>query len=160
MDNGTPLQLGHYENGYDDPLLRYADLVLFYAEALIENNKVGEGMAQLNRVRARPSVNMPPFTATGQNDARKMLRHERRIELNMEGQRIFDLLRWDADDGSSGSYLEQIFGVGLNGKPILMRLGDDVTLKDQQLTFPKNNLFPIPIDELDRNPFAVQNTGY
>jgi starch-binding outer membrane protein, SusD/RagB family len=160
MVDGTPLQVADDQAGYDIPLLRYADLVLFYAEALIENNQVPEGMAQLNRVRARPSVNMPPLTATSQNDARKKLRHERRIELNMEGQRLFDLMRWDADDGVSGSYLEQTFGSGLNGKPILMRYGDDVTLKNQNLEFPKNLLFAIPQAELDRNKLCVQNPGW
>jgi hypothetical protein len=160
MVDGTPLQIADDQAGYDIPLIRYADLVLFYAEALIENNQVPEGMIQLNRVRARASVNMPPLSATDQNDARKKLRHERRIELNMEGQRLYDLMRWTADDGVSGSYLEQIFGSGKNGKPILMRLGDDVTLKDQELTFPKHLLFPIPQDELDRNKLCVQNPGW
>jgi hypothetical protein len=160
MKDGTPLQIDDQQAGYDIPLLRYADLILFYAEALIENNQVPEGMAQLNRVRARPSVNLPPLTATDQNDARKKLRHERRIELNLEGQRLSDLFRWTADDGVSGSYLEEIFGSGLNGRPILMRLGDDVTLKDQELSFPKDLHFPIPQEELDRNKAAVQNEGW
>ena len=66
------------------------------------------------------------------------------------------MMRWTADDGVSGSYLEQIFGTGLNGKPILMRYGDDVTLKNQSLEYPKNLLFAIPQEELDRNKFCVQ----
>lgn len=160
MVDGTPLQIADDQAGYDIPLVRYADLVLFYAEALIENGQVNEGMDQLNRVRARPSVNMPPLTATDLNDARKKLRHERRIELNMEGQRLYDLMRWTADDGISASYLEETFGTGLNGKPILMRYGDDATLKAQSLTYPKNLLFPIPQEELDRNKKCSQNQGW
>lgn len=160
MTDGKLLWIDETQGGYDIPLLRYADLILFYAEALIENDQVDEGMTQLNRVRARASVNMPALTATSQNDARKKLRHERRIELNMEGQRLFDLMRWTADDGVSGSYLEQIFGTGLNGKPILMRYNDDVTLKNQNLSYPKNLLFAIPQDELDRNKKAIQNAGW
>jgi starch-binding outer membrane protein, SusD/RagB family len=160
MKDGTPLQISDDQAGYDIPLLRYADLILFYAEALIENNQVAEGMTQLNRVRARPSVNMPPLTATDQNDARKKLRHERRIELNMEGLRLHDMMRWTADDGVSGSYLEQIFGTGLNGKPILMRYDDDVTLKNQSLEYPKNLLFAIPQEELDRNKQCDPNPGW
>jgi hypothetical protein len=160
MKDGTPLQIDDQQAGYDIPLLRYADLILFYAEALIENNQIAEGMAQLNRVRARPSVNMPPLTATDQNDARKKLRHERRIELNMEGLRLHDMMRWTADDGVSGSYLEQIFGTGLNGKPVLMRYGDDVTLKNQSLEYPKNLLFAVPQEELDRNKQCSKNPGW
>lgn len=160
MIDGTLLWNDEQQGGYDIPLLRYADLVLFYAEALIENGQVPEGMAQLNRVRGRASVNMPPLTAANQNDARKKLRHERRIEMNMEGQRLFDLMRWSADDGVSGSYLEQVFGTGLNGHPILMRYGDDVTLKEQDLEFPKHLLFPIPQQELDRNKLIEQNPNW
>jgi hypothetical protein len=164
MKDGVWLMIDEQQDGYDIPLMRYADLVLMYAEALIENNQVSEGMAQINRVRARPSVNMPPLTATDQNDARKKLRHERRIELNMEGLRLNDMMRWVADDGVSGtevgSYLRQIFGQGLNAKPILMRYGDDVTLKGQNLTFPKHLLFAIPQEELDRNKACVQNPGW
>ncbi len=78
----------------------------------------------------------------------------------MEGQRLYDLMRWTADDGVSGSYLEQIFGTGLNGRPILMRLDDDVTLKDQELNYPKDLLFPIPQEELDRNKACIQNEGW
>jgi hypothetical protein len=160
MKDGVWLEIDEQQDGYDIPLMRYADLVLMYAEALIENNQVPEGMAQINRVRARPSVNMPPLTATDQNDARKKLRHERRIELNMEGLRLNDLLRWTADDGVSGSYLEEIFGAAPNSKPILMRYGDDVTLKGQNLTFPKHLLFAVPQIELDRNKACVQNPGW
>jgi hypothetical protein len=164
MKDGVWLEIDEQQDGYDIPLLRYADLVLMYAEALIENNQVSEGMAQINRVRARPSVNMPPLTATDQNDARKKLRHERRIELNMEGLRLNDMMRWVADDGVSGtevgSYLRQIFGQGLNAKPILMRYGDNVTLKDQNLSFPKNFLFSIPQEELDRNKLIQNNPGW
>lgn len=161
MVDGVPLMIDEQQAGYDIPLLRYADLVLFYAEALIENNQVPEGIAQINRIRARPSTHMPALSlGLDQLAARKALRHERRIELNMEGQRLSDLMRWTADDGVSGSYLQQVFGTGLNGKPILMRLRDNAQLKNQALTYPKHLLFPMPQQELDINKKAVQNPGW
>lgn len=154
MDNGKQLVLmaAAAESGYDDPLLRYADLVLMYGEALIENNKIPEGMAQVNRVRARPSVDMPPLSASDQTDARAKLRHERRVELNMEGIRLFDLFRWGA--------MEETFGAGLNTKPKYQRLYDDTVLKDANFEFPKCNLWPLPISELDANPLLKQNIGW
>jgi hypothetical protein len=159
--DGVWLMIDEQQDGYDIPLMRYADLVLIYAEALIENNQVPAGIAQINRVRARTSVNMPPVsTLLSQNDARKALRHERRIELNMEGLRLQDLMRWTADDGVSDSYLEQTFGTGLNAVPILMRYGDDVTLKGQNLSFPKHLLFSIPQNELDRQLDWDNNPGW
>jgi starch-binding outer membrane protein, SusD/RagB family len=167
--DGVPLEIDEQQDGYDIPLLRYADLVLMYAEALIENGQVDQGIAQINRVRARPSVNMPPVpTGLSQNDARKALRHERRIELNMEGLRLADMMRWTRDDNLSGtvpgdkpgSYLEQKFGSGKNGVPVLMRYGDNATVKDQDLSFPKNLLFSVPQAELDRNKNMVNNPGW
>jgi starch-binding outer membrane protein, SusD/RagB family len=147
------LGLGYVENdGYDVPILRYAELYLYYAEALIENGKIDEGMNQINKVRARPSVNMPALTASDQTDARTKLRHERRVELNMEGIRIFDLLRW--------GIAEEIFGQGPDSPKVLARWGDDVTYKGTVCEFPKNYVLPIPQQEIDLNTLMVQNTGY
>lgn len=169
MKDGVWLEIDEQQDGYDIPLLRYADLVLIYAEALIENGQIDQGIDQINRVRARPSVNMPAIAhGLTQNNARIALRHERRIELNMEGLRLADMMRWTRDDGQNGtipgstpgSYLEQKFGSGLNGKPVLMRFGDNTTLKDQSLTFPKNLLFSIPQEELDRNKKCLNNPGW
>jgi starch-binding outer membrane protein, SusD/RagB family len=103
-------------------------------------------------VRARPSVDMPPLTASGQEDARQKLRHERRVELNMEGVRLFDILRWGA--------MEEIFGAGLNTKVKYQRFNDNTILKDADFVFPRDNLWPIPISELDNNPLAKQNPGW
>lgn len=88
---------------------RYADLVLFYAEALIQNGKVAEGVAQLNLIRARAkassypkglvrapaagSATLAPVTAASKEDALKALYEERRREFGMEGQRFFDVVR-------------------------------------------------------------------
>ena len=140
------------KSGYDIPILRYAELYLYYAEALIENNKFNEGMIQLNKVRARPSVHMPALTATDQADARAKLRHERRIELNMEGIRIYDLLRW--------GIMQDIFGAGPDTHKILGMVGNDTIYKETNLVFPKNNHLPIPQEEIDLNKKLLQNTGY
>jgi hypothetical protein len=142
-------------DGYNIPILRYAELYLYYAEALIENNKISEGLDQINKVRARPSVNMPPLSASDQTDARVKLRHERRVELNMEGIRVFDLLRW--------GILKDVFGEGTATSPshkVLMIWGDNSTYKDTQCQFPKNYVLPIPQTEIDINKLMEQNTGY
>jgi len=79
--------------------LRYAEILLMYAEA---QNEVGGPDATVysavNAIRTRPGVNMPPLPAgLTQNDMRDRIRHERRIELALEGQRYFDLKRWKLD---------------------------------------------------------------
>ncbi len=83
-------------------LLRYADVVLMYAEAA---NEVGgaanitAALNALNSVRARarqgaPAGTLPNRITTDQNELRDFIRHERRIELAMEHDRFFDLVRW------------------------------------------------------------------
>lgn len=139
-------------SGYDLPILRYAELLLIYAEALIENGKINEGVEQINKVRTRPSVDMPQISAVDKTDATAKLRHERRIELNLEMQRIFDLRRW--------GIVEQELGAGLNSTKVLVRYGDDTMYKGTQCEFPKHLLMPIPLGELDINEFMEQNPGY
>jgi hypothetical protein len=71
---------------------RYSELLLLYAEALIEkgNGVSPEGMMLVNQVRAR--VGLPASTMA---DHRAALRHERRVELAFEPHRWFDITRWD-----------------------------------------------------------------
>lgn len=140
-------------SGYDIPILRYAELLLYYAEALIENNKIGEGMAQINKVRARSSVNMPAVSAGNQADARAKLRHERRVELSLEGIRIFDLRRW--------GIVEEVLGAGANSNKVPVRYGDNTLFKGTECQFPQDLLLPIPAStELDINDNIIQNPGY
>lgn len=72
-------------------VIRYADVLLMYAEALNENGKTAEALVQLNKVRTRAGV--PVYTGLTQADARTRIITERRFELHMEGHRWFDLLR-------------------------------------------------------------------
>ncbi|MDE6695273.1 MAG: RagB/SusD family nutrient uptake outer membrane protein [Muribaculaceae bacterium] len=96
-------------------IVRYADVLLMKAEALIEQNKnLDEARTLINQVRAKAARSVDPFYtpvdvdpmvanylvseygAQGwdQNYARKAVRMERRLELAMEGLRWFDLVRW------------------------------------------------------------------
>ncbi len=96
-------------------LIRYADVMLMRAEALIElNSELGEARDLINQVRAKAArsvsatyepvdcnpmiafyeVGQYPATGWTQDYARKAVRMERRLELAMEGLRWFDLIRW------------------------------------------------------------------
>lgn len=72
--------------------IRYADLLLMYAEAMFESGKGTDARAlkALNDVRGRQGVEMPPKTAL----TREIIRNERRVELAFEGLRYNDLVRW------------------------------------------------------------------
>ena len=119
-------------------LLRYADVLLMYAEA--QNEAVGPDASvysAANKVRDR--VGMPDFPAGLSQDAmRDEIRHERRVEFVMEGTRYFDLLRW--------------------------RIADQVipsvpTLENRQFE-PRNYRWPIPQSVIDGDSEIEQNPGY
>jgi hypothetical protein len=86
-------------------LIRYADVLLMYAEALNESGNTPKAKEVLNELRAvrraetaDPDVQLPDFPygsyADNQAGLRKAIRHERRVELAMESHRWFDLVRW------------------------------------------------------------------
>src|SRR5205814_7466612 len=107
------------------------DVLLMYAEA--QNEIVGPDASvynAINAVRARASVNMPPIAAgLSQAGMRTRIQHERRIELAMEGQRYFDLKRWQLD------------------RVIIPNIKDP---NGASRTFPlRDTLWPVPQSEID-----------
>ena len=108
-------------------IIRYSDIVLLKAEALIEQNKqLDEARTLINDVRkkAQRSIDgnytpqdLDPFNANynvglypsegwTQEYARKAVRMERRLELAMEGNRWFDLLRWNTAVSTVNAYMQ------------------------------------------------------
>ncbi|WP_246230199.1 RagB/SusD family nutrient uptake outer membrane protein [Mucilaginibacter humi] len=80
-------------------ILRYADVVLMFAEAANESGNTTDAVKALNSVRARArgtaaATVLPDITSNDQSVVREAIRHERRIELAMEHDRFFDLVRW------------------------------------------------------------------
>lgn len=84
---------GTYTSDQHIVKMRYADLLLLYAEAMFEDGKGDDSRAlkALNDVRARKGVEMAPKEAL----TREIIRNERRIELAYEGLRYNDLIRWN-----------------------------------------------------------------
>jgi len=72
-------------------VIRYADVLLMYAEALNENGKTTQALTPLNQVHTR--AGLPAFAGLSQADARDSIALERRFELCFEGHRWFDLVR-------------------------------------------------------------------
>ena len=118
--------------------IRFAEVLLWEAEAFTELNRVQEAQAPLEQVRARaraqatdPLTALPPVTINDQQAMRDAVYHERRVELGFELHRYFDLVRW----GAAAQTLPG-FQVG------------------------KHEVFPLPQTEIDLNPFLLQNSGY
>ena len=89
-------------SGVNPIIIRYADILLMEAEALVELGGYDEVYVSdlVNQVRQRPAVMMPKVenaegTGLTQDKMRQIIRHERRVEFAFEGLRIFDIKRWD-----------------------------------------------------------------
>jgi len=84
------------KNGSDWPAMRYAEVLLMYAEAANEVDGPSAGVYDaIAQIRARADVKMPPLPAgLTQSQMREKIRHERRIELAFEGFRYDDIKRW------------------------------------------------------------------
>ena len=93
-------------------IMRYADVLLMYAEAKIELNEIDDTVREaINRVRARAygvnhaATNLyPAVTAADQATLRKAVRLERRVELAFEGLRYRDLIRWRLAEKALNKY--------------------------------------------------------
>jgi starch-binding outer membrane protein, SusD/RagB family len=139
--------------GIDIILMRYADVLLMYAEAKLELGQVDASvLAAVNQVRAR--AGMPNFTAA--TLTRDELRNERRVELAFEGLRLFDIRRW--------KIAEQVMPAPVvRGIDYLDAAGAlrTATVPASARAFPaRNYLWPIPQAELDLNANLKQNPGF
>jgi tetratricopeptide (TPR) repeat protein len=129
---------------------RYADVLLYLAEAANELGKTGEALAYLEQVRGRARANatepgaLPEIRETGKDALRELIWHERRVELLGEGQRFWDLVR----QGRAGS---------------VMRAYSQKysTAKGQYFVDGRNEVFPVPEDQVTiSNGSMEQNPGY
>ena len=149
--------------GLNIPLIRYAEVLLTYAEAKIELNQIDNSVyAAIDQVRNR--AGMPDVDQTLYNSQAKMrelIRRERRVELAMEGLRWFDVQRWKiGDQAMSGPLYGSRLGTvdPSNGH---LTLSNDRILSDQRTFDPaKNYLWPVPQPEIDINKNIKQNPGY
>lgn len=123
--------------------LRYAEVLLIYAEG--QNEAVGPDASvydAINEVRARPGIDMPPIPAgLSKEEMRERIRHERRVELALEGFRWSDVRRW--------RIAEDII-------PTLEDVGGTMRTFDPNAHY----LMPIPQSEMDINDQLEQNPGY
>lgn len=132
------------DGNLDYVAIRYADVLLWYAEALNESGHSAEALLPLNRIRKRardsyrydssrvgypqiPGGLLPDVISTSQYDVRRAIQHERRVELGFEFHRYFDLIRWGKDFATQA----------LKEKP--------------NFNYELNKHFPIPQIERDRN---------
>ncbi len=145
-------------SGTDLPIIRYAEVLLSYLEAKLEN---GDAItpplldSTINRVRQRSSENMPKVTETNSELLRVILRRERRNELAFEGIRLWDLLRWKtAANVLNGDF----YGAPFQGATNLRKKGTTIDLynrwyvKSKAFRAGTDETWPIPLSEVSINP--------
>lgn len=140
-----------YQSPLDFMILRYGDVLLCKAEALIELNKdMDKAIDLINRIRTeRTDVKLVPLKkGLSQAEARKALRHERRIELALEGQYWDDVKRWNI-----GPELYPCNVIGGLGELIEVKFPNGYNLN-------RDNLLPLPDSEIALNENLTQNPGY
>ena len=157
-------------------MLRYAEVLLIYAEAKIEANKIDQSVYDaINKVRQRPSVNMPPLPeGLSQAELRSAVRKERLYELAGEGLRLFDIRRWRiAENVLNGplygrpprGLLSAAPTIDENGVPDYSNVPNREEMRVVEVRkFNKEEnrdyLWPIPQREITANPALIQNPGY
>lgn len=149
--DGTLLDRSH--SPVDFPLIRYADVLLMLAECYNENGNQKAAVEMINKVRQRPSTNMPAINngdpwmkATTKEEVFQRIVHERAVELACEGHRFGDLKRWGLCEEKLNYEYDDIVGQKLFARKFVAR----------------DYKFPIPKEEILRNPALgeQQNPGW
>lgn len=176
---------GYYVRKYVDPSvdpqyvkqdvpfkhIRYAEVLMNYAEACIELGQDAEARTYINMVRKR--AGQPELASTLTGDAlRQAYRHERRVEFAYEDQRFWDVRRWiigpaayHQTSGVDVKYVTTESSVASYRKADGSTYGDPIFSKkdvggDARAWNNKCYFFPIMRDEMNKNNLLVQNPGY
>jgi len=152
---------GEQRSGINYHIIRYADVLLMAAEAAVETGNLEKARGLVNQVRSRaknsPKADSSPNYVidtynsawTDAAAARSAVRHERRVELGMEGHRLFDLRRWNIMVETLNAY---IANEGRTIPPFAARAN---------AVGSKHTALPIPLDAIDSSQGALtQNPGH
>jgi hypothetical protein len=166
IQGGNRTATGYYLRKYYDPtapagmasglnliLMRYADVLLMYAEAKNELGQMNEAIwnLSLRALRVRAGFTDPEALNYNANNLREAIRRERRCELAMEGLRIYDIRRWKTAE------------ITLNGAPLGAPFGQNganLVLDQRYFNKDRDYLWPVPQSQKDMNPNLGQNPNY
>ena len=160
------LAIWPYVNALNVYIIRYADVLLWRAEAAIELGDLATGLKYINQVRERAMNSQTVKTADGTADAAKYriglypsfsdkeeairaLRTERRLEFALEGERFFDLVRWGIASDVMNTYFE-------HEKTFRSHLQNARFIKGTHEYGP----IPQAVIDLAKNGIIEQNPGY
>jgi hypothetical protein len=166
VEPSTVSEVGRDVN--DIILLRYAEILLTYAEARFEQGELTQADLDMtiNLLRDRVGMKHMVLSELEANglDVREEIRRERRVELALEGQRYFDLLRW----GKGELLAQDVKGTNVNWLPEHLNLSalrtDDqgfiIVSSGRTFDPARNYLWPVPLEQVQLNPELGQNPGW
>jgi hypothetical protein len=151
-----PTATGDQNAGLNLILIRYADVLLMYAEAKNEQGQMSETIwnTTIRAIRERAgftdagALNYDASSANMQS----VIRRERRCELAIEGQRIHDIRRWKT--------AETVLNGSLHGARFANGNTDNITLPAQTFNPARDYLWAVPQSEKDKNPNLGQNPNW
>jgi starch-binding outer membrane protein, SusD/RagB family len=133
-----------WKSGINERIIRYADVLLMYAECQNELGNVAECAKYIQKVRTRAGLpdRIVEFSTYSQAQMRDQVAHERLLEFPLEGHRFDDIRRWGwLSDATKLAWLKS---------------------RDAEFNnyLPGRELLPIPQKEIDNNPGVKQNSTY
>lgn len=168
VDDAANAAKVHRNDEVDYPLFRYADILLMLAESLVEKGgyNYDEVVGLVNQIRQRGDVMMPKVEdvegkgkVLSDDELRQIIRHERRVELAMEGLRYSDIRRWKIGKEALGDCYAAIL-VTDNSDPDNPNVYyDKAVFMKRTFNEARGYLWPIPAIELQTNPME-NNPGY
>lgn len=158
---------GYYLRKYFDPtapigvaaglnliLMRYADVLLMYAEAKNELEQMDESIwnETVRGIRVRAGFTDTDALSYPAGDLREIIRNERRIELAIEGLRLFDIRRWGT--------IETVMNGNPHGAKFAAENTQYIQLDERKFNSERDYLFAVPQSQRDINDNLTQNPGY
>lgn len=162
--------LSEYDDIWDAdrnfPVLRYAEVLLSYAEAKIEQNSIDASVYDaINQVRKRagmPDVDQAKYNS--QDKLRELVRRERRVEFAYEGLRRMDIIRWDIAKDVLNQPVVRVEGELLTTKnaegDFDVKITGTTIEENRSFVVGKHEVLPIPQSAIDANDKLTQNPGY
>ncbi|MFT3948795.1 MAG: RagB/SusD family nutrient uptake outer membrane protein [Agriterribacter sp.] len=140
------------------PMIRYADILLMYAEAL--NEYSGPSQEVYDAVESiRQRAGLDPYqlkTGMSQDEMRTAIRHERQVELAFEESRFWDVRRWKIADQTDN---QNMFGMSVEKDTNGNFTYTKETVRKHSFRTPMY-LWPIPQSEVAKSADLLQNPGY
>jgi starch-binding outer membrane protein, SusD/RagB family len=152
-----------WNSGLNIPVIRFAEVLLTYAEAKIELGQIDNSVYEaIDKVRTRAGMPATDRVAyDNQAKLRELVRRERRVELAIEGLRWYDIQRWKiADEVMNGPVYGSRLGTVEHTTGKLTLSSERMLSEQRSFDASKNYLWPIPQSEIDINKNLQQNSGY